>query len=627
MDSVIDIMIYEEGRVAYQGRLVAAVEFGRQNIDDAPPYAEHEQSGTVRVIIARLDEVTIPRRLLRVERLDHDRVRLSNPSRIPVRLDSGATLDPNGVREMELPVTVTVGSKSLTLRSTMMAAAPVAPVPAPARLESLVDSNFGPAADAAASLMAATVARDRLAEGNLDHEALMHWIQAVIGVIQSAAGTTDFFRRAARALVDLIGLDLGCVLLRENNRWVVHSEGRAGRFGTSGLGKTDIAEWQPSRLVLDSVLQQKKTFWQKQDAAAPSESLLRIHSVVASPIRSARGEVIGVLYGERRRAGSATGAITRLVAMLVEMLAGGVAAGLARMEQEQAALRARVLMEQFFTPDLSRRLAENPDLLKGRDAEVTMLSCDIRGFSRICSNLGPTRTLDWVQNVLGSLSDCVLAEQGVLVDYVGDELLAMWGAPGDQPDHARRACRAALAMLGSVPLLNERWLETVREPMGLSIGISSGTARVGNIGSERKFKYGALGTTVNLASRVQGATKYLKVPALITGSVKERLDAPFPTRRICQLEVVNIPDPVMVYQLTETHHEGWSTLKDGYEEALSHFETQDFRRTARILGELLAQRAFRDDGPSLVLMQRAVTCLVEDGKTFNAVWKLADKGK
>jgi adenylate cyclase len=621
MDAHVEITIYDEGRLVYQGTLGETTEFGRQNVDEPPPYGERDQNGVRRVVIARLDEVTVPRKLLRVERVGADRVKLSNPGRAPLRLEAGPALDAGAAREAPLPVTIAVGGKSLTLRSVAEAAA--APEP---QLQSLVDSSLGPEPDAAASLLMATVARDRLAEGNLDNEALLRWIQAVLGVLQSAAGTTDFFRRAARALVDLIGLDLGCVLLREHGRWVVHKEGRAGRTLLGLPGKSDPAEWQPSRQVLENVMQQKKTFWQKQDTASSSESLLNIQSVVASPIVSARGEVIGVLYGERRRAGG-SGAITRLVAMLVEMLAGGVAAGLARMEQEQAALRARVLMEQFFTPDLSRRLAENPDLLNGRDADVTMLSCDIRGFSRICNNLGPTRTLEWVQNALGTLSDCVLAEQGVLVDYVGDELLAMWGAPGEQPDHARRACRAALAMLAAVPGLNARWQETVREAMAVSIGISSGTARVGNIGSERKFKYGALGTTVNLASRVQGATKYLKLPVMITGAVQERLDPSFRTRRLCQLEVVNIADPVTVYELAEPRGEEWLGLKTSYEEALAFFEKQEFRRAARILGELLAHLVHRDDGPSLVLMQRAVTYLVDSPKAWNPVWKLADKGK
>ena len=84
-----------------------------------------------------------------------------------------------------------------------------------------------------------------------------------------------------------------------------------------------------------------------------------------------------------------TALITELEARLVELLASGVAAGLARLEQEQAALAARVQFEQFFTPELARQLALQPDLLKGRDTEVTLLFCDIRGFSRISERLGP----------------------------------------------------------------------------------------------------------------------------------------------------------------------------------------------------------------------------------------------
>ena len=616
MDAPLEVTIYEDGKVAYQANLDGAVEFGRQNVDEAAPYAQHDQSGTTRVVIARLDEVTIPRKLLRVDRVAADKIKLANPSRVALRLDAGPPLDPGASRDIWLPVTIAVGGKSLTLR---WAGAGIA--------------GGRPAKPRRADARSVRVAAHGDRRARQDHRRQPGARRAVAldhrGARRAAKrrGHDRFLSPCGAALVDLVGLDFGCVLLREHDRWVVHNEGRAGHTGTSGPGKPARTEWQPSRQVLDSVYRQKRTFWQNGEAAAATASLVGVKSVVASPILSAQGDVIGVLYGERRRGGAGAATISRLVAMLVEILAGGVAAGLARLEQEQAALRARVLMEQFFTAELSRHLAENPDLLTGRDADVTMLSCDIRGFSRICNNLGPTRTLEWVQNALGTLSDCVLNEQGVLVDYVGDELLAMWGAPGNQPDHAQRACRAALAMLAAVPVLNARWLNTVGEPMAVSIGISSGTARVGNIGSERKFKYGALGTTVNLASRVQGATKYLKVPVLITGAVHERLDRSLRTRRLCLLEVVNIGDPVTVYELADDQREDWADLKDRYEEALARFEKQQFREAARMLGELLAHRVHRDDGPSLVLMQRAVTHLVEAPKQFNPVWKLADKGK
>ena len=137
-----------------------------------------------------------------------------------------------------------------------------------------------------------------------------------------------------------------------------------------------------------------------------SESLVGVTAVVASPILDERGEVIGVVYGDRRkyRGPGLTPRITKLNAMLVELVAHGVASGLARMGAERDALAARVQFEQFFTPQLARRLAQQTDLLQGRDSEVTVLFCDIRGFSRISGQLGPEKTVDWINDVFGTLS-------------------------------------------------------------------------------------------------------------------------------------------------------------------------------------------------------------------------------
>jgi adenylate cyclase len=282
-------------------------------------------------------------------------------------------------------------------------------------------------------------------------------------------------------------------------------------------------------------------------------------------------------------------------------------------------------MEQFFTPDLARYLYENPDALRGSDREVTILSCDIRGFSRICDRLGPTRTLEWLNDVLGALSVCVLQEQGVLVDYVGDELMGLWGAPRDQPDHAAGACRAALRMIEQVPDLNAKWGHVTGEQMDLGVGVNSGVARVGNVGSTVKFKYGALGSTTNVASRVQGANKYLHTRLLVTEATRSRLGDGFAARRLCQVRVVNIDGPVSLYELNRPGQAAWEDLRGKYERALQHFDAGEFRETARILGGLLADPLSRDDGPSLVLMQRAVTALVGTDPAFSPVWTLPGK--
>src|SRR5205085_5054333 len=97
--------------------------------------------------------------------------------------------------------------------------------------------------------------------------------------------------------------------------------------------------------------------------------------------------------------------------------------------------------------------------------------------------------------------------------------------------------------------LADTWAPIIKEPLALGIGINSGVARVGNIGTPRKFKYGCLGNTVNLASRVQGATKYLKVPVLITENTRAKLDSSFLCRRLGSVAVVNIAEPVALHEL------------------------------------------------------------------------------
>lgn len=186
-----------------------------------------------------------------------------------------------------------------------------------------------------------------------------------------------------------------------------------------------------------------------------------------------------------------------------------------------------------------------------------------------------------------------------------------------------RACRTALAMFEHLPHLNERWEETLQEPLQLGIGINSGIAQVGNVGSKIKFKYGAMGKTVNLASRVQGATKHLKTSLLITDTTQAGLDDHFQTRRLCQVRVNNIAQPVTMYELVAPNKVGWVGLKLGYEQALDSFSRKDFRPACRVLGRLILDHP--NDGPTLILLSRAVGCLVEEPEDFSPVMVLSSK--
>lgn len=190
---------------------------------------------------------------------------------------------------------------------------------------------------------------------------------------------------------------------------------------------------------------------------------------------------------------------------------------------------------------------------------------------------------------------------------MGDGIMAMWNAPTPQPDHAIKACRAALAMSARMPAIQERWKNKITLPVKIGIGINTGTALCGNTGSKIKFQYGALGHTVNLASRIEGATKVLGVPILISGSTKQMIGNSFATRRLRKVRVIGINQPVDIYQLhAEVSSIEWRSDTDVYESALKHYEANEFGPACRDLYPLISNQNGNYDAPSLSLMAKSI---------------------
>jgi adenylate cyclase len=171
--------------------------------------------------------------------------------------------------------------------------------------------------------------------------------------------------------------------------------------------------------------------------------------------------------------------------------------------------------------------------------------------------------------------------------------------------------------------LYERWEVRLGEPMALGIGINTGVARVGNTGSRRKFKYGPLGDTVNVASRVQGASKYFKAGVLVTRATRDRLGAGFLLRRLGGARVVNISDPIELFELCPPSGADAGQVCSAYEEALAAFEAGEFRKVAGILGRLVSSHG--DDGPSFALLARVIANLVDEPESFDRAFRLPGK--
>jgi len=213
----------------------------------------------------------------------------------------------------------------------------------------------------------------------------------------------------------------------------------------------------------------------------------------------------------------------------------------ARMQQMQESLReARaqyVLIKETFSryvsPDVVDTIVADPTRIRlgGELRDVTILFADIRGYSSLSEVLGPTEIIDLLNIYFRRVSDVIFRHDGMINEFEGDAVLAVFGAPLDLPDHAAKAVRTAIDMLEAVEALNEVWEEDGTldkwrtagiDRLAIRVGVHSGPVVAGNIGSEQRIKYAVIGDTVNTASRVEGLNKVLKTSLLVT---RETFDA------------------------------------------------------------------------------------------------------
>ena len=277
---------------------------------------------------------------------------------------------------------------------------------------------------------------------------------------------------------------------------------------------------------------------------------------------------------------------------------------------------------KFLPRHIVGLVINNKDLLeKPAPADISVIVCDIRGFSRVSERIGPVQTINWISDVMNELSQIILEHGGTIIDYVGDEIMAMWGAPVASPQHASDACICAAAIQLAAQRLSEKWYSTINTQMQIGIGINSGLAVVGNTGSKHRIKYGPLGDTVNVASRVQGATKYLHCSVLITQGTASRIDGELRGRRVCSVRVQNINEPVHLFELASCQSEASRRRRNHHERALAAFESQNLTEALSILAEQLVQDP--NDGPSKLLMMRVIQAQL--GGVFDPIWTLPGK--
>jgi adenylate cyclase len=203
------------------------------------------------------------------------------------------------------------------------------------------------------------------------------------------------------------------------------------------------------------------------------------------------------------------------------------------------------------------------------------------------------------------MTDLVHQEGGTLDKYIGDAIMALYGAPAPLPDHAVRVCRTALRMQRRLDQLNVRWAEQDRPQLGMRIGVNTGFPVVGNIGGEKRFDYTALGDAVNLAARLEPACKTYGIKTMIAHGTKEAAGHAIQTRQLDLLAVYGKEEPVPVYELVALAGEElgeMGELIEQFEKGIDAYRNRDFELATQYFQAALEVDA--DDGPSHLYIKR-----------------------
>jgi class 3 adenylate cyclase/uncharacterized PurR-regulated membrane protein YhhQ (DUF165 family) len=203
-------------------------------------------------------------------------------------------------------------------------------------------------------------------------------------------------------------------------------------------------------------------------------------------------------------------------------------------ELEERYNYVRDSFSKYVSTDVVDRLLDDPEKIKlgGELREVTVLFADVRGYSTLSEKMDPRRVIRILNEYFGEVGEVVLEHDGMINEFEGDGILAVFGAPVDLEDHAQKAVACAREMLRKVELLNQRWVEdgTVEhfrevglEGIGTRVGVHTGMAVAGNIGTGTRIKYAVIGDTVNTAARVEGLVKSLGESMLFTEQTRAKL--------------------------------------------------------------------------------------------------------
>ncbi|KYK31337.1 MAG: hypothetical protein AYK22_07985 [Thermoplasmatales archaeon SG8-52-3] len=283
---------------------------------------------------------------------------------------------------------------------------------------------------------------------------------------------------------------------------------------------------------------------------------------------------------------------------------------------------------KYVSPVVIDNLIKNPNLINlgGEKRNITIFFSDIRGFTSISERLEPEDLVHLLNEYLTEMTSIIIKDQGLVDKYMGDAIMAFWGAPLDQPDHARIACSSSLEMIDKLKELQKKWKNEEIPLFNIGIGLNSGNAIVGNMGSSTRFDYTAMGDNVNLASRMEGLNKLYGTNIIITEKTYKIVKDYFEIRKLDAVRVKGKTKPILIYELVSEKNKLDKTDIDFirlYEEGLEFYFKKKWNDAIKSFKEALK---LKEDFASHEFIKRCQNFFKNaPPKDWDGVWELKTK--
>ncbi|HEU4371810.1 MAG TPA: adenylate/guanylate cyclase domain-containing protein [Methylomirabilota bacterium] len=291
--------------------------------------------------------------------------------------------------------------------------------------------------------------------------------------------------------------------------------------------------------------------------------------------------------------------------------------------------RLRSTMARYMSPEVAEQLlAAGEAVLGGKDQKVSVMFSDVRNFTTMAEALGARETVSMLNEYFERMVDVILSHGGVLDKFIGDAVMALFGVPFNGEHDSDDAVRVANTMFVALRELNIERRRAGRAPLDIGVGIATGVVVVGNIGSTRRMEYTAIGDPVNLASRLESATKYYGAKILISEATRAELTGKTLLREIDLLRVQGKKAPVAIYEamdhLTEETFPNLAPVVERYAEGIRHYRAREFKDALACFREALVLNA--RDQPSHLYVERCEHFLTAPPPPdWDGVWTLTSK--